>query len=341
VRAQVERDLAPLERRALDLVHAVDLPLLVARLLDMPLVDHAAGPVLEAADRFLEPRDLLLLGHVRLLLPLQLELARHGVRGIVARPHPDAAARELGDLADRLVEQVAVVRDRDDGTFEGAHQQLHPLARLDVEVRFGLVEQEHVGVAQQARGESDQLALPAGEHARRLREVLVVEAHVAEQRAGAALEARPARGGPALQEVLLALQQPRHPVEVTARLAERGFDRRELALELVEVRPRCAQRVQCVPRVALELLRQECEHEPPPLRHLSRIGLLEAGKDAEERRLAAPVRPDHAQTHARLDVQVEPVEDQPRAEALRNAACLEERHAPRLDDGYFALKFAT
>ena len=49
VRAERERDLAPLEHRPVDLVHAVDLPLLVARLLDVPLVDDAARPVLEAA----------------------------------------------------------------------------------------------------------------------------------------------------------------------------------------------------------------------------------------------------------------------------------------------------
>ena len=85
VGTQIERDLAPLEHGAVDLLHAVDLPLLVARLLDVPLVDDAARPVLEAADRLLEPRDLLLLRDVGLLLALQLELASDRVRGVVAR----------------------------------------------------------------------------------------------------------------------------------------------------------------------------------------------------------------------------------------------------------------
>src|SRR5439155_9267637 len=134
VRVELERDLAPLERRAVDLLHPVDLPLLVARLLDVTLVDDAARPVLEAADRLLEACDLLLLGDVLLLLPLQLELARDRVRGVVALPDADAAALQLGDLRDRLVEQVAVVRDRDDGAVEAAHEALHPLAGLDVEV---------------------------------------------------------------------------------------------------------------------------------------------------------------------------------------------------------------
>ena len=51
VRAQTQGDPAPLEHRPLDLLHPVDLALLVARLLDVALVDDAVRPVLEAARR--------------------------------------------------------------------------------------------------------------------------------------------------------------------------------------------------------------------------------------------------------------------------------------------------
>ena len=77
--AHLERDLAPLEHRLVDLVHAIDLALLVPRLGDVALVHDEPRPVLEPPDRLLEPRDLLLLGHVELLLPLQRDLLRHGV----------------------------------------------------------------------------------------------------------------------------------------------------------------------------------------------------------------------------------------------------------------------
>ena len=53
------------------------------------------------------------------------------------------------------------MRDRDDRAVEAAHQHLDALARLDVEVRLRLVEQQHVGVAQQAGRKPDELALPA------------------------------------------------------------------------------------------------------------------------------------------------------------------------------------
>src|SRR6185295_3471834 len=95
--AQPEGHLASLQHRPLDLLHPVDLALLVARLANVALVGDPAGPQLEPADRLLEPGDLLLLGHVLLLLALQLELPLGGVRGVVARPDPDPAAVQLGD----------------------------------------------------------------------------------------------------------------------------------------------------------------------------------------------------------------------------------------------------
>ena len=147
--AQLERDPAPLEHRPVDLLHPVDLALLVARLLDVALVDDAARPVLEAPDRLLEPRDLLLLRDVELLLPLQLELARDRVGGVVAGPDADLpVVRARRSPSTRLVEQVAVVRDQ--RRRRRRSRASAPRARsraLDVEVRLGLVEQQHVRVA--------------------------------------------------------------------------------------------------------------------------------------------------------------------------------------------------
>jgi len=154
---------------------------------------------------------------------------------VVARPHADSAAGELGDLADRLVEQIAIVGDRDHRAVERAHQQLHPFACLDVQMRFRLVEQQHVGVAKQAGREAHQLSLAARQHACCLREIVAFEADVGEQCSGAAVEPGATRRGPALQQPFLPLEQLRQAVEIVTRLAERAFDRRELLLELVEV----------------------------------------------------------------------------------------------------------
>ena len=208
VRPQIERDLAPLEHRAVDLLHPIDLPLLVARPNDVPFVDDPRRPVLETADRLLEPGDLLLLGHVGLLLALELELARDRVGGVVARPHPDAPAVQLRDLGHGLVEQIAIVRDRDDRAVERAHQTLDAFARLDVEMRLRLVEEQHVGLPEETRCEADQLPLASREDARRLGEIVVLEPDVDQERAGAGLEPGAARRGPAIEQLLLPAQQP-------------------------------------------------------------------------------------------------------------------------------------
>ena len=97
-------------------------------------------------------------------------------------------------------------------------------------------------------------------------------------------------------------------------------------LELVEIGTRRPQRLQRIALVALELLGQERDRQAAPLRELARVGDLLPREDPQQRRLAAAVRADHAQADARLDVQVEPVEDQARTEALADAACLQERH---------------
>ena len=160
--AHLERDLPALEHRPFDLVHPVDLALLVPGLLDVALVDHHRRPELEPGDRLLQTRDLLLLRHVELLLALERDLLRHRERRVVARPQRDLPAVELGDLIDRVVQQVAVVetRPRRRGTPD---LLLELLAPAGVQVRLGLVQQQQLRLRDQARGQGDQLPLTARE----------------------------------------------------------------------------------------------------------------------------------------------------------------------------------
>ena len=140
----------------------------------------------------------------------------------------------------------------------------------------------------------------------------------------------PPAAGPAVEQLFLPAKQPRHAVEVGACPADPFLDALELLLELVEIGPRRPQRRERIPRVALELLREIRDDEPTPLGHLAGVGELFTGKDAKQRRLAAAVRADHAHPDAGLDVEVEPVEDQPRAEALGDAACGEQSHREKV-----------
>ena len=240
VAAHLEGHLPPLEDRPLDLVHPVDLALLVARLLDVALVDHAVRPVLEAPDRLLEARDLLLLGDVELLLPVERDLLRHRVRGVVPRPHRDHAAVQLRDLRHGVVQQVPVVRDADDGAREIRDQVLEQLASARVEMGLGLVEQQQVGLADQARGQRHELALAAREQSGRPLEVVPGEPERGEEAPGLPREAGAARRHPAVEQVLLPGEHPGHPVEVRHDLGARqlGLDGAHRGVELGDVRAR-------------------------------------------------------------------------------------------------------
>jgi hypothetical protein len=173
--AQRERHLAPLEHRALDLLHLVDLHLLDARLADHALVDADVRPVAEPPHGLLEARDLLLLAHIALLLTLHLEPARDRVGGVRPRPDADAAGVELRDRRHAFVEQVTVVGDHQDRAREVGHEALELIAAAHVQMGLGLVEQQHVGAPREARREGDELALPAAQVARRARERLLVQ----------------------------------------------------------------------------------------------------------------------------------------------------------------------
>ena len=133
------------------------------------------------------------------------------VGGVAALPHADAPVLELGDLAHRLVEQVAVVGDDEHGAVEVLDELLDDPPAGDVEVGLGLVEQQHVGRLHEARGERHELALAAAERARGAVEVLLGEPEVAQVADGVAAGGV---GAEALDEGGLALEHAAHAVEV-------------------------------------------------------------------------------------------------------------------------------
>src|SRR5207249_730128 len=147
----------------------------------------------------------------------------------------------------------------------------------------------------EARRQRRKLPLAAREQVRRPLETVLLQTELEQERARAALEPRAAGRRPALDELLLAAEDAGHPVEVAAELAELGGDGVQVAVGLVEVRPRRTHRLERRPLVALDLLRQVGDDEPAPLGRLAPVGLLEPREDPHHRRLAAAVRADHAE----------------------------------------------
>ena len=83
--------------------------------------------------------------------------------GVVPLVRDAAAAVELEDPAGDVVEEVPVVRDRDDGSLVVGEEPLEPEHRLRVQVVRRLVEQQQVGRREQQPAERDAPPLAARE----------------------------------------------------------------------------------------------------------------------------------------------------------------------------------
>ena len=103
--------------------------------------------------RAFSPRLFLLQALVLLLQPV----------GVVALPRDAAAAVELEDPLGGVVEEVAVVGDRDHGAGVAGEELLQPLDRFGVEVVGRFVEQQHVRLLQQQAAQRDAALLAAGQ----------------------------------------------------------------------------------------------------------------------------------------------------------------------------------
>ena len=124
--------------------------------LRLPGARREAHPFELARERALAGVDrLLLAGQPGQLL---LEPAR-----VVALERDAAPAVELEDPLRDVVEEVAVVGDRDDGARVFLEEALEPVDRLGVEVVGRFVEQQQVGVAEQQSGQRDAALLAAGQ----------------------------------------------------------------------------------------------------------------------------------------------------------------------------------
>jgi hypothetical protein len=259
-----------------------------------------ARPELEPRDRLLEPRDLLLLGHVELLLTLERDLLRDRERRVVAVPDRDPPVVELGDLIDGVVQQVAVVGDRDHAPGEPGDQLLELDPAIRVQMRLGLVQQEQVRLRDEARGQRHELALSAGQLVRGQREILLGDVQREQLAADLAGEPRTADLHPPIEQPLLAGEHALHPREVADHVgpSQLLLHRAELRVELRHVGTRGQDRRLGGPLVAVGVLIQVRGRQALAPHDLARGRLLEVGQDPEQRGLPGAVRPDDADPRA-------------------------------------------
>ena len=224
---------------------------------------------------------------------------------VVALPRDALAAVELEDPFGRVVEEVAVVRDRDHGAGETLQELLEPVDRLGVQVVGRLVEQQHVGLGQQQAAQRDAALLAARKHAD-----LGVPRRQA-QRVGGDLELQvgvfaAGRGDQRLELVLLGGQR----VEVGIGLGVGGVHLVQALLGREHAADALLDRLaHGLAGLELRLLRQKADLQVRHRRGFAFDVLVEAGHDLQQRRLARAVEAEHADLGAGEKRQRDVLED--------------------------------
>ncbi len=235
--------------------------------LRVPRARREPHPLELSLQRALVRRCLLFLDcEPRLLL---LQPAR-----VVALVGDAPATVELEDPAGDVVEEVAVVRDGDDGALVLRKEALQPEHRLGVEMVRRLVEQQQVGRLQEQPAERDAPTLSARERAD------LTVAFREPQRVHRVVEMR--------------LELPR-VVEVRIRLGEGCRDRVEAVEQVAQLaHPVLDVLAHRLGIIELRLLLEQAHGGAGGELGDARGRLLLARHDPQERRLPRAVRPEHA-----------------------------------------------
>ena len=267
---------------------------------------------LAGARRHPDPLELALerplAGGLGLLLAREALLLLLEPGGVVALPGDPVAAVELQDPAGDVVEEVAVVGHRDDGARVLLQEALEPRHRLGVEVVRRLVEEQHVGPLEEEPAERDAARLAARERARRPGRPAARGGRPSRSRAcGRAPSRRPPRwrpgGAPARRGASPSRRRDIGSAKRALTVLEAAEERAGRGHALLDVAEHVLRRVE--PR----LLREVADPDALGRARLAEEVLVDAGHDAEERRLAGAVRPEHADLGAREEREVDPAED--------------------------------
>jgi len=101
---------------------------------------------------------------------------------VVAGVDVDAAVFDLEDARGEAVDEVAIVRDEEDGSAEAANRVEEDILGAHVEMVGGLVEEKEVGWGDEHLGHGVAIALAAGEDSEGLEHIVAGKHEAAEER---------------------------------------------------------------------------------------------------------------------------------------------------------------
>ena len=288
------------------------------QLLDPALhLPRLGGLIAEAVDEHFQMVDTLLLivvggFELRLALLFLCEIAVVVARVRVGAPIPD-----FQDLVHRHVQKIAVVRHQDKSVGITFKVLFQPVARLEIEVVGGLIEQQQIGLDQQELGQRDAHLPAARKLLRRTRLILARESQAVEH------GARSRRERIAVAPLELGLQAVVALGDALVFFA-RGVEVRHLMRERFHL----LFHVEQVPKHRKALFEHAAAGQRKAvLRKVSSgdtlgggersiVKRLEAGQNLQQRRLAGAVSAHQADTVARRQEPVEALEQHLGAEAL-------------------------
>lgn len=248
---------------------------------------------------------------------MQALLAPAQVVGVIAGPARDPAAIDLDDARGQRAQKTTIVGHEQHRAVEAEQQLLQPVDRLDVEVVGRLIQQQHVGCEHECAREQH-----APLHAAR---------QVGEPGLGRQFQSREhAIHAPVQVPALLRVDARLHARE---RIGMAG--QLELVAELVELREQCAQfaqrrghHIEHAARKSMRHFLREPGHAHAALHaHLAIVGAQFARDQPQQRRLARAVATDDAHAFARLDHEVDLVQQQRTADRVIDPKQLNQCHA--------------
>ena len=256
-----------------------------------------AVPAALVCHEVLDALDLLLLLEIVLHLRVALFLLFALEYAVRAAEHRCARVLQLQRFRRDAVEEIAVVRNDEEGLFRRTDKLLQPLGRFKVEMVGRLVEQKDVGVRNEHRQKRQPCFLAAAEQGGRFVEVCRRKAEALEHRARFGLVFVAARAAEFLLQRGVARRVGAVPV------GQPALQFGQPALGLVQAGKGVQRPVQHRPaaEVLLRLLGEQLRFCAARKGHVAAVGLQAAGEDVEQRGLARAVGPDDAEALAFVD----------------------------------------